>query len=101
MSDTKLGKVCINENEEMMNIYNKRAALDELMCTISKTESPELYKKVNDELKSIVIEYEKWWECIKNKYNWIINENEYLILDFDTCEIIVKEKPKTCCGTYS
>lgn len=95
MNVKKIGKVNIGEKRAMEKIYNKRAALDELIFTICKESSPELYKKVSDDLNNAIDEYKNWWKNISEKYNWIIGKDEYLILDFNTCDVIV-EKSNNC-----
>lgn len=91
MNNQKVGMVTVNEKNSMFLIYNKRASLEELILTLSENEYPDLFKKINNDLSYIRIEYDNWWKKMQEKYNWKINENEHWIMNFDTCEVFNEE----------
>lgn len=92
MVKEKLGVVTEDEKEEILKIYERRLALNEVFMTISnpsieESTKEELYQKVIADLGQTKLKFDLWWQNISTKYKWKIKENGQWQIDFENREI--------------
>lgn len=89
MIKQKVGEVTEDEKEEVLRLYDRKNALNELFFVLS---SPYLTEGEKETLKGRIIDdmakanslYEKWWSDKREKYNWKSKATGQWIMDFRT-----------------
>ncbi|HEX9060973.1 MAG TPA: CXXX repeat peptide modification system protein [Clostridia bacterium] len=92
MSNEKVGQVTTDEKIEVLKLFQRKLALNELMVTMSriKFESANaecLYEKIVNDLGETIVGLENWWKIMQNKYQWKSSIGGQWNIDFDTNEI--------------
>jgi len=86
-----VGKVSEVEKEEILDLYEKKLALENLLKIFDSKEE-ENFQALFDKYVQINKTFEMWWSEKGQKYNWSGSENGYWSIDFDTCQIILQNQ---------
>lgn len=85
-----VGKVNDEEKNEIMNLYEKKVALENLIKVINVVENEKIYEKLLEDYKDNNILYQKWWDNKSELYMWEKGEqNQPWKIDFKTGNIIL------------
>ncbi|OKP85610.1 CXXX repeat peptide modification system protein [Paenibacillus sp. P32E] len=96
MSNEKVGEVSEQEKNEILNLYERKTALQELFsslpCSNSDIGEIELvYEKIVADLGKTSVKLENWWSEKARKYIWKSSVNGSWTIDFNTNEIYLIE----------
>ena len=83
---TLVGKVSLEEKQEIQSLYERRNGLNEL-AKILTADNSELYEKLVKDLSETGLKYQDWWDRMAQKYKWESDENGSWEINFYTCEI--------------
>lgn len=83
---TLVGKVSLEEKQEIQSLYERRNGLNEL-AKILTADNAELYEKLVKDLSETGLKYQDWWDRMAQKYKWESDENGSWEINFYTCEI--------------
>ena len=88
----KVGVIKEEEKNEIMNLYMKKIALEELLPSLSSQsisldEKEYLYEKMIKDLGNAKLSAEMWWRDIAERYNWKSVNKGHWYIDFKTNEI--------------
>ena len=81
----RVGKVTVEERDEIRNIYEKINALRNLQLIV---EEENLYKKVEKDLQNVEKEFDEWWGEKARKYQWKSKDDASWIIDFSSNDIL-------------
>lgn len=84
-----VGQIVESEKKDMLNIYEKINALNELQLSIKDYEMDErkkqqLINKINNDINQTEKNFLDNWLILINKYKWKVEKNNKLKLDFNT-----------------
>lgn len=82
-----VGKVTEEEKEEILELFEKRIALENLINVIDVS-NENMYNKLVSDYGKIMVKFNDWWNNNKIKYDW---KDESLRINFETNEIIYDE----------
>ena len=82
----KIGKVSIEERNEIQQLFERRNALKEL-AKILTADNDELYEKLLSDLGRTNTDFQKWWDTMASKYQWESIDGYQWQIEFDTCDI--------------
>ena len=82
----RIGKVTIEERNEIQQLFERRNALKEL-AKILTAENDELYEKLISDIGRTNADFQKWWDAMSNKYQWESIDGHQWQIDFQTCDI--------------
>ena len=85
----RVGKVTVEERDEIRNIYEKINALRNLQLIV---EEENLYKKVEKDLQNVEKEFDEWWGEKARKYQWQSKDDASWIIDFSSNDIFLTTK---------
>lgn len=87
----RVGKVTVEERDEIRNIYEKINALRNLQLIV---EEENLYKKVEKDLQNVEKEFDEWWWGGEKarKYQWKSKDDASWIIDFSSNDIFLTTK---------
>jgi len=85
----RVGKVTVEERDEIRNIYEKINALRNLQLIV---EEENLYKKVEKYLQNVEKEFDEWWGEKARKYQWKSKDDASWIIDFSSNDIFLTTK---------
>ena len=85
----RVGKVTVEERDEIRNIYEKINALRNLQLIV---EEENLYKKVEKDLQNVEKEFDEWWGEKAKKYQWKSKDDASWIIDFSSNDIFLTTK---------
>ena len=85
----RVGKVTVEERDEIRNIYEKIHALRNLQLIV---EEENLYKKVEKDLQNVEKEFDEWWGEKARKYQWKSKDDASWIIDFSSNDIFLTTK---------
>jgi len=85
----RVGKVTVEERDEIRNIYEKINALRNLQLIV---EEENLYKKVEKDLQNVEKEFDEWWGEKARKYQWKSKDDASWIIDFSSNDIFITTK---------
>lgn len=96
MYKEKVGDVILKEKEDILQLYERIVALQELLIALDSQSytnevKNELYNRIIADLGKTQTAYEKWWSDMSNKYQWKMVKEGKWIIDFNTCEVFVLE----------
>lgn len=102
MINEKVGVVTAEEKEEILVLYERRLALQELAITLNNPEFEEnsknkIYEKIVEDLGKTKVKFESWWEEKSKKYQWKLIDGNQWTIDFKTCEIFLVENTECSC----
>ncbi|GHU58824.1 hypothetical protein FACS189411_14850 [Bacteroidia bacterium] len=81
-----VGKVTIEERDEIRMLYEKKNGLVELFNILTKDKC-ELYDRIVQDLGETTLKFQDWWNRNSQKYDWEKGDNSPWNIDFNTCEI--------------
>ena len=88
----KVGKVNENEKKEILILFERKKALEELKMSFNNTDLFEsdfkrLKEKYDNILPKVTENFDNWWLNMANKYNWNREEGKVWNIDFETNDI--------------
>lgn len=83
-----VGKVTLEEKNEILALFERRNGLNELAKIIT-ADNGELYEKLVKDLGETGMKFQSWWDRMAQKYQWESAENGNWEISFDTCEIFL------------
>lgn len=94
MSKKTVGSVTPEQRDEIQSLFERRNSLKELFMIVDP-QNQELYDKVVADMGETGTKFQKWWDDRAEEYHWESAENGNWEIDFDTCEIFLREE---CCN---
>lgn len=85
-----VGKVTIEEKNEILALFERRNGLNEL-AKILTADNSELYEKLVKDMGVTGTKFQQWWDTMSQKYQWESTPNGSWEINFDTCEILLAE----------
>ncbi|CQR58672.1 MULTISPECIES: CXXX repeat peptide modification system protein [Paenibacillus] len=94
MSNEKVGIVSEQEKDEILNLYERKTALQELFSSLpclnnDIAEIELIYEKIVADLGKTTVKLEHWWSEKARKYTWKSSANGSWKIDFNTNEIFL------------
>jgi CXXX repeat modification system protein len=83
-----VGKVTVEEKNEIQSLFERRNGLTELAKILS-VDNAELYEKLVKDMGETGTKFQQWWDRMAQQYNWEWNENGNWEINFETCEIFL------------
>lgn len=90
MTKKIVGKVTVEEKNEIYRLFKRRNSLKELFSVVKEDESS-LYGRLLVDMDDTLLEYNQWWSSMSEKYNWESHLGAKWTINFDTCEVYLKE----------
>lgn len=81
-----VGKVTIEEKDEIVVLFERRNGLNEL-AKILTPDNVELYNRLVRDMGETGTKFQNWWDTMSQKYQWEKTKNGRWQINFDTCEI--------------
>lgn len=85
-----VGKVSLEEKNEIQVLFERRNGLSEL-AKILKADDVELYERLVKDIGETSTKFQSWWDKMALKYKWESSPNGHWTIDFTTCEIYLNE----------
>lgn len=85
-----VGQVTQDEKNEIQSLFERKNGLNELAKIITEDNTP-LYEKLVKDMGETVGNFQNWWNEMAQKYQWEGQENAHWEIDFNTCEIFLKD----------
>ncbi|HEX9060972.1 MAG TPA: CXXX repeat peptide modification system protein [Clostridia bacterium] len=87
-----VGMVTEKEKKELLCIYERKLAAQELFLSLEKDQVTKeqvevLYQRLVPDLGNSMYQIQIWWQAMALKYKWDVKELEYLTINFDNKEI--------------
>lgn len=82
----KIGKVSIEEKNEIQKLFERKNGLEEL-ARIMTSDNSNLYERLVEDMGVTCIKFQKWWDRMADKYQWEKNDKGNWEIDFETCDI--------------
>lgn len=94
MSMEKVGAVSDEEKDDILKLYERKLALNELVLTLeNQWVTRELRNKIHNKISTDIIKVnmlsERWWNKKAMEYNWKSHKNGKWTIDFKTNEIFL------------
>jgi CXXX repeat modification system protein len=91
----KVGAVTSAEKNEIIILYEKRLALNDLLLTLddpmlTNDEKNLLHDRIIGDIKKAEILYHQWWGEKSRKYNWRFDERGKWSINFQTSEVFLE-----------
>jgi CXXX repeat modification system protein len=83
----EVGKVTIEEKNEILALFERRNGLAELAKIVGSDDA--LYEKVVADMGATSAKFQRWWDEKAQKYQWESVENGHWEIDFESCAISV------------
>lgn len=97
MNKEKVGSVTPQEKEELLELFKRKKALDELMITFADKQMNELsdtlYEKIIRDSGDALHDMEKWWKTVSQKYTWKSSKTGKWEIDFENNTIFLISSP--------
>lgn len=92
MASQKVGSVTEQEKKDMLRLYERKLALQELVITLptqclDQDSKDELYDRIMIDMGTNKLKFDKWWAEMAQKYGWMALPNGQWNIDFETNEI--------------
>ena len=89
-----VGKVTEEEKKQVLQLHERKIALDELVLTLnnsslSKESRDELYEKIVSDMGKTKMSLQGWWDNMYKKYNWKSVEGGNWNIEFQTNEVVL------------
>lgn len=81
-----VGKVTIEEKDEIVVLFERRNGLNEL-AKILTADNDALYQKLIKDMGDTGSKFQGWWDRMAQKYQWEKTENGRWQINFETCEV--------------
>lgn len=91
MQKKVVGRVTLEEKEEILSLFERRNGLEEL-AKILTPDNEELYEKLVKDMGVTKTKFQQWWNSMSEKYQWESLPNGSWEINFDTCEIYLSEQ---------
>lgn len=91
MSRIVVGRVTIDEKNEIQTLFERRNGLNEL-AKILTIDNNELYEKLVKDLGETNFKFQNWWNTMSEKYQWKRADDAHWEIDFATCDIYLITK---------
>ena len=85
-----VGKVSQTERDEIKSLFERKNGLIELIKVINVHEKEDLYEKIVNDMGNTSTKFQRWWDDTSKKYNWETKEEYSWEINFETCEIFLK-----------
>ena len=86
-----VGKVTPEQRDEIRSLFERRNSLKELFMIVDPNNQA-LYDKVVADTATTGAKFQKWWDDRAKEYQWEGNDNSSWEIDFDTCEIFLRNE---------
>lgn len=83
-----VGKVTVEEKNEIQSLFERRNGLTELAKILS-ADNAELYEKLVKDMGETVTKFQQWWDRMVQQYDWESCEGGNWEINFETCEIFL------------
>lgn len=81
-----VGKVTIEEKDEIVVLFERRNGLNEL-AKILTPDNVELYNRLVRDMGETGTKFQNWWDTMSQKYQWEKTINGRWQINFETCEV--------------
>lgn len=82
----EVGKVTIEERDEIQVLFERRNGLNELAKIVTATDN-DLYEKLIKDMGATAVKFQNWWNEKADKYQWESAEGGNWEIDFFSCTI--------------
>jgi CXXX repeat modification system protein len=93
VSKEKVGSVTTEEKNEILEIFKRKKALEELMASFADKQMSELpgtlYEKIIRDFGDTLHNMEKWWKTMSQKYAWKSSKTGRWEIDFESNDIFL------------
>jgi CXXX repeat modification system protein len=94
MLKEKVGQVTDPEKDEILKLYERKIALQELMMSLDDQDQSEkskndLYERIVADLGKTKVNFDRWWADKSRKYNWKSVPGGNWNIDFETNDIFL------------
>lgn len=97
MNKEKIGSVTPQEKEELLELFKRKRALDELMITFADKQMYELtstlYEKIIRDSGDTLYDMKEWWKTMSQKYTWKSAKTGKWEIDFENNTIFLINNP--------
>jgi CXXX repeat modification system protein len=83
-----VGKVTVEEKNEIQSLFERRNGLTELAKILS-ADNVELYEKLVRDMGETGVKFQGWWDRMAQQYNWESCEGGNWEINFESCEIFL------------
>lgn len=83
-----VGKVTVEEKNEILALLERRNGLNEL-AKILTSDNSEVYEKLVKDMGVTGTKFQQWWDNMSQKYQWESSPNGSWEINFATCEILL------------
>ena len=88
----EVGRVTPEERDRIQRLFERKNGLLELSKTLSQMsreemEKNQLYDKVVQDLGTVAVEFQGWWDAMREKYNWESRPQGNWEINFQTCAV--------------
>lgn len=83
-----VGKVTVEEKEQILQLFERRNGLAELAKIVTE-DNTELYEKLVNDMGATGTKFQQWWDNMSQKYQWESADGGNWEINFDTCEILL------------
>lgn len=90
MSKRLVGQVTPEERDEILALFERRNALNEL-ARIVTADNDTLYEKLVADMGTTSTKFQSWWDRMARAYNWESSPNGNWEINFETCEIYLND----------
>ena len=80
-----VGKVSVEERDEIRELNALRVALEELLLIL--TPGSDLHRNATEDLKSNMKAYDRWWSETAARYGWPREKDSSWTIDFESCKV--------------
>lgn len=87
----KVGQVTPAERDEILKLFERKNSLKELVNVLNPNNEA-LYQKLVNDMGETCQKFQGWWDRMARQYQWEVRPNTSWTIDFDTCNIYIKDK---------
>lgn len=85
-----VGKVTVEEKNEILALLERRNGLSELAKILTE-DNTDLYEKLVKDMGITGTKFQQWWNKMSQKYQWESVEGGNWEINFETCEILLSK----------
>ncbi len=90
----KVGRVSDEEKKELVILYERKMAMEELEESLERTDLTEseflqMKSKFKEEKPKTIYDFNKWWQDKAEKYKWDKKDHGQWTIDFETNDIFL------------
>ena len=90
MKEKIVGKVTVEEKNEILALLERRNGLSELAKILTE-DNTDLYEKLVKDMGITGTKFQQWWNKMSQKYQWESVEGGNWEINFETCEILLSK----------